>query len=344
MAPPTNFPKHKFTFTDGFEHNPSIAKQEAVRRATITNILRIVMVTVAISALIYRSSFDFLLTNTWQWVRETRLLKWDTCEPFLAFIVFKSSFFLYDAFEAAYPNYYYWLIPEAKGTHIRHKRSVLYSIVYITPESLATFIYYYGPIVAFDLIFPRRVLPETIPGFWAIIGEITAMLVTYDFVFFWCHYMMHKHRGLYRLFHAKHHEAGVKYPLISWGTVALSFGQTWTNLFCSIFTVNSIKFLTLGSYQYHPISRIGYNCITVFWLVEEHSGYDMPWLLRNIVPFSLRTLAGGPHAHHAHHTRGHGNYQKWLTYLDSLMGTRLESFDDIYHKKRIQLAHQVNGH
>merc|ERR1712023_441366 len=120
-------------------------------------------------------------------------------------------------------------------------------------------VYYYGPILIYDYLFPRRVLPKTIPGFWVLVIQVVAMLITYDFCFFWCHYTMHKNRTIYRLCHAKHHEAGSKYPLSAWRTITLGFGQTWTNLFCSIFTVNSLKFATMGTFRYHPLARIVYN-------------------------------------------------------------------------------------
>lgn len=56
----------------------------------------------------------------------------------------------------------------------------------------------------------------------------------------------------------------------------------------------------------------------VYMLVELHCGYDMPWMMHNVIPFGI--VAGSP-VHDRHHVVGNGNYQKFFTYLDKLLGT-----------------------
>lgn len=50
-------------------------------------------------------------------------------------------------------------------------------------------------------------------------------------------------------------------------------------------------------------------------LIETHSGYNMPWMLHNIVPFNI---LGGPVRHEEHHRSGKRYYQQFYTYLDDL--------------------------
>uniref|UniRef100_A0A7S4E0H4 Fatty acid hydroxylase domain-containing protein n=1 Tax=Lotharella globosa TaxID=91324 RepID=A0A7S4E0H4_9EUKA len=300
-------------------------KHEACIRKRITNVLRMLVIALVLGYICFQDYADKCLQDMWSVLRENALFKWDTCEPFFVFWTFKFVFLVYDLFEALYPNSHYWLIPEARGVHKRHGRSWLQCIYHISAESYLQFAYYYAPILVFDFFYPRRKLPQSIPSVGVVVLQVAGMLATYDFCFFWCHLLMHRNRTLYRQFHQKHHLAGSKYPMNHWHTILLSFGQQWTNVTCSIFTVNSLKFATLGAYRYHPLARLIYNIVTVTWLSEEHSAYDMPWMIHNLIPLQF---FGGPIHHYAHHTRGHGNYQKWFTYLDSWCGTKLPAFEE----------------
>eukprot|EP00471_Norrisiella_sphaerica_P000546 CAMPEP_0184482548 /NCGR_PEP_ID=MMETSP0113_2-20130426/4112_1 /TAXON_ID=91329 /ORGANISM="Norrisiella sphaerica, Strain BC52" /LENGTH=330 /DNA_ID=CAMNT_0026862347 /DNA_START=198 /DNA_END=1190 /DNA_ORIENTATION=+ len=303
-------------------------KQERLLRDRITAFLQACIVLAVTGYATFSYQMDAALSDLWNSLKANTIIKWDTCEPFLVFWAFRFTLSFYDLFENFYPRYHLWLIPEAKLSHKRERKTISQCLLYVSHDAFLQLAYYYGPIAIFDFTFPRRKLPDSIPGLGMIALQVVSMLATYDFCFFWCHYFMHKQRTIYRWFHARHHEAGAKYHLNHWGTIALSFGQTWTNLFCSIFTVNSLKFVTGSRYSYHPLARIVYNTVTVIWLIEEHSGYDMPWMTHRLFPF---LGFGGPEYHYAHHTRGHGNYQKWFTYLDSLLKTQLKRFDELDH-------------
>jgi hypothetical protein len=52
------------------------------------------------------------------------------------------------------------------------------------------------------------------------------------------------------------------------------------------------------------------------------AGYDFPWMLQNIIPYGLW---GGSRQHNAHHVHGTVHYQKFFTYIDTLMGTEAAS-------------------
>jgi hypothetical protein len=52
------------------------------------------------------------------------------------------------------------------------------------------------------------------------------------------------------------------------------------------------------------------------------AGYDFPWMLQNIIPFGLW---GGSVRHDAHHLYGTVYYQKFFTYIDTFLGTTVDS-------------------
>ena len=39
----------------------------------------------------------------------------------------------------------------------------------------------------------------------------------------------------------------------------------------------------------HPLSRMVYNIVIVYLITELHCGYDLPWMLANVVPFGVWT-------------------------------------------------------
>lgn len=78
---------------------------------------------------------------------------------------------------------------------------------------------------------------------------------------------------------------------------------------CSIAAVN-----LLGA---HPMARALYNMVIVYLLVELHCGYNMPWMVHNVVPFGLM---GGPVRHDTHHRLGKVYFQKFFTYIDNALG------------------------
>ncbi|CAL8293740.1 unnamed protein product [Boreogadus saida] len=125
--------------------------------------------------------------------------------------------------------------------------------------------------------------------------------------FIW-HVVHHKHLQLYRWVHAIHHE----YILssFSWSAEQLSIPELmavgfWGNL----------DPVLLGC---HPLTTW---CVTVFsiWMsVEDHIGYDLPWMLNRVVPFGL--LGGAP-AHDMHHQKPGCNFAPFFRHWDRIFGT-----------------------
>eukprot|EP01024_Parvocaulis_polyphysoides_P006569 TRINITY_DN11787_c0_g1_i1.p1 TRINITY_DN11787_c0_g1~~TRINITY_DN11787_c0_g1_i1.p1 ORF type:complete len:301 (-),score=0.16 TRINITY_DN11787_c0_g1_i1:205-1059(-) len=169
-----------------------------------------------------------------------------------------------------------------------------------------TFTSYLLPLMAFDYIYPRRNLPVLAPTAFQLVFDVLACLFVYDFLFFWVHILYHKVPFFYKYFHAKHH---VNLLQRSIETVRLAIPEIVLNVTCSIIAVN-----VTGA---HPLSRAIYNAYLVYYLTELHSGYDMPWMLANVVPFGLW---GGAKYHDVHHRVPTVYYQKVFTYLDRLCG------------------------
>tara|TARA_R110002050_G_scaffold222527_2_gene358353 strand:+ start:386 stop:661 length:276 start_codon:yes stop_codon:yes gene_type:complete len=65
-----------------------------------------------------------------------------------------------------------------------------------------------------------------------------------------------------------------------------------------------------------------YNIVITYLLTELHAGYDMPWMLQNVVPLGLW---GGSRRHEWHHRCGRVYFQKFGTFWDDLLGFTLAS-------------------
>ncbi len=67
----------------------------------------------------------------------------------------------------------------------------------------------------------------------------------------------------------------------------------------------------------HPMTRALHNIVVTYLLTETHSGYDMPWMLHNVLP---HCILGGSPAHEEHHHGGRHHFQQFFLYLDWLIG------------------------
>lgn len=105
----------------------------------------------------------------------------------------------------------------------------------------------------FDFIYPRRKLPEAPPSAAQLVGDVVALLVAYDALFWACHRMMHWSPALFHWVHARHHERPE--VLRANDALRLTFAEEVVDVGCSIAAVNLLKA--------HPLSRAIYNVIIV---------------------------------------------------------------------------------
>lgn len=129
-----------------------------------------------------------------------------------------------------------------------------------------------------------------------LLCSIAASVAVYDFIFYWVHLALHKSPWLLRNVHATHHRQD---QLISREVVHHSFVDGAMQVGANVF---ALKLLGL-----HPLARAAHNVVVTYLLTESHAGYDMPWMVHNIVPCGI---LGGPPCHEAHHKYGTVNFHQ----------------------------------
>ena len=134
--------------------------------------------------------------------------------------------------------------------------------------------------------------------------EVLAILLVYDFAYYWLHRAMHSTRGM-RWVHGRHHE--VRNP-----TAMESFYLTPVEMFAGLGLLCSVTAL-LG-----PVSM--YSFIAVFFIhstlnITVHSG--LAWKRLLLWPIDKLT-----HKHYLHHAGSYdNNYASLTPFWDNLFGT-----------------------
>ena len=268
---------------------------------------RAVALSLVVAAYAGEQRIDAWLADFWSWVRETSLMKWDTFEPFLviaSFTVFLVAWSAVDLggfgsrFHARTARYRLQPSGAEGKTHEEHSRQIW------KPEGhgLRELSLYLVPLLVFDSLYPRRVLPVESPTARLLAGEVFASLALYDALFAASHRLMHAVPWLFRNVHAKHHlHSNVRAREI----FRLSPAEEVVDVSCSVVAVN----LTRA----HPLCRAAYNVLIVYLLCEIHSGYDAPWSLANVVPCGVMM---GSREHVEHHATGRGAYAKFFSPLE----------------------------
>ncbi|GAB5354809.1 hypothetical protein AAMO2058_000151300 [Amorphochlora amoebiformis] len=177
------------------------------------------------------------------------------------------------------------------------------------PGFIALF-FYLSPLALFDFVFPRRQSREYFhlppPTTLQLMAHICLSIFVYDLLFYFPHLFMHLNRNLYKSIHCKHH---TKRKLCAVEVVRHTFIDGLMQVSANIITLN---LLGLPAF-----SRMVHNLVVTYMLTEIHSGYDMPWMLHNILPRGI--LAGSP-VHEAHHQYGNKGFHQFFTYFDKLLG------------------------
>ncbi|XP_062611732.1 cholesterol 25-hydroxylase-like isoform X2 [Saccostrea cucullata] len=162
-----------------------------------------------------------------------------------------------------------------------------------------------------------RALPVDPPELGRVIFDLVASIMTFDAIFFIIHLFLHRNTWFYRKIHAQHHQHDVMHPHV---TNKLTVVER-------IVLVLSANF-ALKLYRSHPLTRMLFVPLFVWLLVENHTGYDMPFGLHRVIPFNLY---GGSVKHYKHHMHGSKYYQPFFTYLDYF----LENKSNSKHKYQI---------
>ncbi|CAD5123150.1 unnamed protein product [Dimorphilus gyrociliatus] len=152
---------------------------------------------------------------------------------------------------------------------------------------------------------PNEVLPKVAPTLFEFIWQHFAALAMFDFFYFTWHSIHHKVRFLYKHCHAVHHEY---YVCNSWVTQYL---HPWELICVGFFTYSSVMI-----FNPHPMTKWSYLLFSEIISIDEHSGYDFPFMLSNIFK-----IMGGAVKHDMHHMRPLTNYAPFYLYWDWIFGT-----------------------
>eukprot|EP00730_Choanoeca_flexa_P018171 TRINITY_DN8820_c0_g1_i2.p1 TRINITY_DN8820_c0_g1~~TRINITY_DN8820_c0_g1_i2.p1 ORF type:complete len:300 (+),score=28.16 TRINITY_DN8820_c0_g1_i2:102-1001(+) len=260
--------------------------------------VRVLLIATLVTLLWQQKAADTLAASIWNYVRLQWWFQHDSLEPVVASLSFFPPLTLFYCLDMFIPSMHPWRISKNTSTKqwTGKEEFNAYNLLYS----------YLIPLMVFDYLFPRRQLPLEPPTVFGLLGQIILLLVLYDALFFVGHYTMHRVPWLYRHVHATHHDQAVTR---AYDTLRLSYAEQFIDVACSIAAVNIV-----GA---HPLARAIYNIIIVYLLCELHSGYDLPWMLHNIVPGDIM---GGPLRHDRHHMDGRFYYQKFFTYLDNAIG------------------------
>jgi sterol desaturase/sphingolipid hydroxylase (fatty acid hydroxylase superfamily) len=151
----------------------------------------------------------------------------------------------------------------------------------------------------------HRAFYESAPSIPRVLFEIVAILLVYDFAYYWLHRAMHI-KKLMRWVHGRHHE--VHNP-----TAMESFYLTPAELFAGLGLLCAVTWL-LG-----PVSI--YSFCAVFFIhstlnITVHSGL----VSKNILLWPIDKLT---HKHYVHHAGNYdNNYASLTPFWDILFGTR----------------------
>jgi hypothetical protein len=139
--------------------------------------------------------------------------------------------------------------------------------------------------------------------------EVVAGLLLYDTFFYFGHRMIHRFSWLFNNVHKKHHSM---VTVRAGDSVRHTFLDGVFDVVCAV--------AALMILQANALSRLVFNAVAIFLIVENHCGLLLP-----ISPSALApAVFCGPVAHDLHHQTGRGNYAKFF-HLDSLLGTRIVS-------------------
>jgi cholesterol 25-hydroxylase len=167
-------------------------------------------------------------------------------------------------------------------------------LVYILPISIAQWIWT-----------PYTVLPELAPTVFEFWWKQIAALVVFDIEYYLLHWSFHKVRFLYRHVHAIHHEYSSP---IAWTTQYL---HPWELIPVGIFTTTSPMV-----FNSDPMTTWSFMIFAIWVSVDNHWGYDLPFMPHHWFPFW-----GGILKHDMHHQRPLTNFQPFFNYFDRLFGT-----------------------
>ena len=156
-----------------------------------------------------------------------------------------------------------------------------------------------------QLIFhPEFATALPLPPIREMLWQLPAFFVVEDFYFYWVHRALH-HKSIYKYIHKVHHEH--KHPF----GIAAEYAHPVETVVLGFASI-------LGPliFQPHMVTLWAWLLVKLCQIVENHSGYDLPFNPTHFIPFW-----GGTVHHDFHHSSFDGCYGGIFTWCDWMFGT-----------------------
>lgn len=143
-----------------------------------------------------------------------------------------------------------------------------------------------------------------------------------DFVFYWVHRLLH-HPSLYQYWHKTHHE--------SKNTVAMSALYVHPVEYILADGLTSALGIMLMGTATHEIVLYTF----ILWQgcsnIDDHCGYDFPWMFTKIFPWSASNVF-----HNYHHLLNIGNFSAHMVWWDSIFATNIEFLEHFEQQEKLK--------
>ena len=235
------------------------------------------------------------------WIVVTRLV-----------LAFEVVFWLYNSFLiylelADNPRFEKYRIQQHKPK-LRFQPAIVRRMLMDTLKQKIALIFF-SPAIYYALnAFGHLEVEVTRPGCFTVLWQVSLFIILADAWGYWSHYLFHT-RWLYIRFHKQHHS--YKQPTGLVATLADPVEGLFSNQLA----------LWLGPIllpNKHLFTLIVWICIRAYFTVNEHAGYDLPYIgLQYWIP----SVVAGTRAHDFHHQHGKWNYGSIFSFWDNVMGT-----------------------
>lgn len=161
----------------------------------------------------------------------------------------------------------------------------------------------------------------TLPSYSTHMIQLAFCYMLADFWFYWMHRLVHTKRFYW--IHKKHHECKNTVVLASLNVHPIEF------LIVDMVVIIGGPFI-LGN-NIHFATVIAWMTWQILSNLDDHSGYELPWMFTKVIPFSATNTW-----HNYHHLLNIGNYAAHMVLWDSIFGTCIEyqdHFDEQEKKK-----------
>jgi len=200
-----------------------------------------------------------------------------------------------------------WQVSQKRWIKLRNRLIKFFAI------NVGLMVPLYMPIIGYLYPLSMKTGPTEMPGFATHLFHIFVMMACEDFFFYWIHRAAHT-KFLYKHVHYVHHE------YIQNVSICATYAHPLEFVFADAFATLSGMYVC-GSYC-HIVTAMVFVMLRIIETSEAHSGYEFPWSITNMLPFSVTS---DYHDHH-HHTNK-GNFSTFFLFWDSICST-----NNIYFK------------